>query len=289
MKIKPRNIYIIVVSTMASILLCLVVFWWRLPIAEDGLLHVYFLDIGQGDAIYIKSPGGKDMLVDGGPSDIVLQRLGHVMSLGDKIINYVVETHPDADHIGGLPSVLSKYKVGEFIEPGIESNNSIDDRIRTIRSEKGIPDVLARRGASFDLGGGVRFDILFPDKDVSHFKDTNEASIVGQVVYGSTTVMLTGDSPKKIENYLLSLDASGLKSDVLKVGHHGSRNSSGETYIAAVDPTYAVISAGRGNRYGHPHEEVLNILSSQGAIVLRTDEKGTIEFKSDGKKIMPVK
>lgn len=249
-------------------------------------LRVYFLDVGQGDAIYIRTPGGHDMLIDGGPSKIVLQKLAEIMPFYDRSIDVVIETHPDADHIGGLPSVLERYDIGLFLEPGIDSKTAIDDEIRKIRAEKNIPRLLARRGMIINFGDGAYFDILYPDRDVYDLKDTNEASIVGQMKYSSTTVMLTGDSPKKIENHLIVMDGERLKSDILKAGHHGSHTSSGENYVKTVAPLYAVVSAGRKNRYGHPHADVLEIFGRLGLKTARTDREGTIKFVSDGHSIV---
>ena len=248
---------------------------------KDKYLRIYFLDVGQGDAIYVRAPGGHDMLVDGGPSSIVLRQLSEVMPFYDRFIDVVVETHPDADHIGGLPLVLERYGIGVFLEPGVSSPNAIDDALKKIREEKGVDTLLARRGMQIDLGGGASFDILYPDKDVSYL-ETNTASIVGQVRYGSTTVMLTGDSPKVVESALVGHYRNGLKSDVLKAGHHGSHTSSGEEYVRTVSPRYVVISAGENNRYGHPHREVIELFEKLGMHILRTYESGTVECVSDG-------
>lgn len=246
-----------------------------------GSLFVYFLDVGQGDAVYVRTPSGRDMLVDGGPSRSVIRRLSEAMPWHDRSIDVVLETHPDADHIGGLPDVLSRYDVGVFLEPGVESGNSIDDELSRVRQKKGVESIIARRGMRINFGDGAYFDILFPDGDVSR-SETNAASIVGALRYGSTSVMLTGDSPKQVEARLVSLDGSRLRSDVLKAGHHGSRTSSGLGFVGAVSPRYAVISAGAQNRYGHPHREVLDIFEGVGAEVLMTGEEGTVVFVSDG-------
>ncbi|MDO8579691.1 MAG: ComEC/Rec2 family competence protein [bacterium] len=273
-----------IIYTIFFVLVLASVFVFTLE-RERGLLEIYFLDIGQGDAVYIRTPGGHDMLIDGGPSRIILQKLSEVMPFYDRSIDVVIETHPDADHIGGLPSVLERYRIGLFIEPGINSKNVIDDELHRLRAEKDIPSKLARRGMIINFGDGSHFDILYPDTNVSGFKNTNDASIVGQMKYGSTTIMLTGDSPKKIENYLIGMDGEFLKSDVLKAGHHGSHTSSGEKYVKAVAPQYVVISAGKKNRYGHPHADVLKIFEKLGIQIIRTDREGTIKFVSDGKSI----
>jgi competence protein ComEC len=251
---------------------------------EQGVLRVFFLDVGQGDAIYIRTPSGRDMLIDGGPGRIVLQRLSEVMPWYDKSMDVVLETHPDADHIGGLPEVLSRYHVGLFVEPGVDSPNTIDDEIIRIRKEKNIEHVFVRRGMRIDFGDGAHFDVLYPDVDPSHL-ETNEASIVGRLVYGSTSVMFTGDSPKVVENHLIEIDGGRLRSNILKAGHHGSRSSSGETYVKTVAPAVAIISSGKNNRYGHPHKEVVDIFNKLGVQILRTDKVGTISFVSDGQRI----
>jgi competence protein ComEC len=244
-------------------------------------LKVYFLNVGQGDSIFVDAPNGNQLLIDGGPDKSVLRELGKVMSFFDRSIDVVMETHPDADHIGGLPEVFNRYDVGLFMEPGVDSKNSIDDEIERIRKEKGIQSILARRGMRINMGSGVVFDVLFPDKDVSNF-ETNTASIVGQLKYGNTSVMLTGDSPKKIEDYLVYLDGSFLRSDILKTGHHGSRTSSGEMFVSTVNPSVAVISAGKNNRYGHPNEEVVSLFEKLNINMFNTAKEGTIKFVSDG-------
>lgn len=135
-----------------------------------------------------------------------------------------------------------------------------------------------------NFGDGAKLFVLFPNQDVSKW-ETNEASIVAKLVYGENSFLLTGDSPIKTENILLKLDSKILDSDVLKAGHHGSRTSTSLAYAEAVSPTYAIISAGKDNSYGHPHKEVLDILTKVGAKILSTIDKGTIKFESDGESL----
>lgn len=245
-------------------------------------MEIYFLDIGQGDAIYVRTPSGRDMLIDGGRSASVLRRLSEVMPWDDRFIDVMIETHPDADHIGGLPSVFERYGVGVFMEPGIESNNSIDDEVHRMAKEKSVPDILARRGMVVDFGDGATFDILYPNRNVSDVKDPNDASVVGLMRFGSTSAMLTGDAPQSVEELLVGLDGSSLASEILKAGHHGSRTSSGELFVRAVNPRWAVISVGEGNTYHHPHDEVVGLFDRLGIMMARTDLEGTIGFESDG-------
>ncbi len=248
---------------------------------DSGMLRIFFLDIGQGDAIYIRTPGGRDMLIDSGPNRAVIQRLSEVMPWYDRSIDVALETHPDADHIGGFPQIFARYTVGVFIEPGVDSPNAIDDEIVRLRGEKAVAGEIARRGTRIDFGDGAHFDILYPDSDPSKM-ETNDASIIGRLVYGSTSVMLTGDAPKSVEDHLVDIDGARLQSDILKAGHHGSKGSSGEAFVKTVAPEFAVISAGKANRYGHPHKEVLDIFASERILVARTDREGTVRFISDG-------
>ncbi|MEK7179981.1 MAG: ComEC/Rec2 family competence protein [Patescibacteria group bacterium] len=266
----------------AAILLFLilsnVLIWYAVSAEEGDTLKVSFLDVGQGDAIFIEAPNGNQMLIDGGKGKVVLEELAKVMPSYDRSIDIVLATHPDADHIGGLPEVLNRFDVSLFLEPGVSSDSAIYQGLEEIVKEKGIKKILARRGMNINLGGGVTFIVLFPDRDVSQF-ETNTASIVGKLVYGDSSFLLTGDSPKKIEQYLILLDKKGLDSDVLKAGHHGSRTSSDEFFVQAVSPEYTIISAGKNNQYGHPHKEVLDILKRFGTVILNTYETGTITFE----------
>ena len=250
--------------------------------SPGDILKVYFFDVGQGDAILIESPTHGRVLVDGGRNRQIVTELGKTLAFGDRRLDAVIATHPDADHIGGLPEVLSRYQVGLLISPGVESDNEIDDELRKRAEEKKIPTLTARRGQVLNFSDGVTLTILFPNQDVSNW-ETNDASIVAKLVYGQSSFLLTGDAPIGTENILLKLDPQILDSDVLKAGHHGSRTSTGLTFAEATSPEYAVISAGRDNTYGHPHQEVLNILEKVGAKTISTAEDGTVRFEADGK------
>jgi competence protein ComEC len=253
---------------------------WAFP---DRGLTVSFLNIGQGDSIFIESPTGVQMLVDGGPNTSVLRELGERLPFFDRSLDAVVETHPDKDHIAGLVDVLERYDVATFLEPGIPNDTSYSKAlVAAVKKEPHVRDVLARRGMRLILGRGAYADILFPDRDVSGV-ETNTGSIVMHVVYGSTSFLLTGDSPQAIEKYLVSLNTGELASTVLKPGHHGSRTSSSPEYIAAVHPSYAVFSRGCDNSYGHPHKEVVDLLAAAHIPTLDTCKDGTVTFRSDGK------
>ncbi len=243
-------------------------------------MTVAFLNIGQGDSIFIESPSGNQVLIDGGPDRSVLREISKVIPFYDRNIDLVLATHPDADHIGGLVDIISRYKVGLFMEPGTESDTSIYKELETRIKKPEINKIEARQGMVVDLGSGAMLEILFPVLDPSGM-ETNTSSIVARLVYGESEFLLTGDSPLNIEDYLVDSGVD-LDSDVLKAGHHGSKTSTSETFVKAVDPEYAVISAGKDNRYGHPHQEVLNILEKNNVKVLNTATEGRIIFKTDG-------
>ncbi len=271
-------------SLLVLLALANIFVWLAIYQSKDGPLKVYFLDVGQGDAIFIETPAKKQMLIDGGKNRRVISELGGIMPFGDKTIDIVMATHPDADHIGGLPAVVERYDVELFLEPGVESDNSLDEELEKRLNEKNVSQVLARRGQIINFGDGAKLVILFPNQDVSNW-ETNDASIVAKLEYGVSSFLLTGDSPIRIENILLNLDKEILNSDVLKAGHHGSRTSTSLMFAEAISPEYAIVSAGKDNTYGHPHQEVLNILQKVGTQILSTVSLGTIKFETDGQNL----
>ena len=279
----PRKAKLVVIL----ILIPLALYIWFL-VLNPKLKHltVSFLDVGQGDAILVEGPTGIQMLVDGGRDHAVLRELPRQMGPFDRSIDVVIATHPDADHIGGLSSVFERYSVEVFVEPGIPNDtNATFALVSAVDLEPGLQKIVARTGQRIDLGGGAYADILFPDRDVSTY-ETNTGSIVMRVVYGETSFMLSGDSPSQIEDYLVGRDGIALKTNVLKAGHHGSRNSTGDLWLSAVDPDIVVISAGKGNSYGHPHQETLDRIARSGAEVLSTLGAGAVTFESDGEQVV---
>jgi competence protein ComEC len=263
-------------------------FIWYAVIRENqhNILTVAFLDIGQGDAIYIEAPNGNQMLIDGGPPKTALKTLRSVMPFYDRSIDMLLVTNPDADHIGGFIDILGRYKVKDLVEPGTISPSATYAELEKYAVLRKVGWIAANRGQIIwlDKKRGVGFQILFPDRNVSGLA-TNDGSIVGRLFYGKTSVMFTGDAPQNIERYLVSLDGKGLKSDVLKVGHHGSKTSSSEEFVGFVSPTYAAISVGADNKYGHPNQETFSTLQKFGVETFRTDKSGTIVMKSDGEVI----
>jgi len=261
-------------------------FVWNAIFAEsrNGVLTVAFLDVGQGDAIFIEAPNGNQLLIDGGPDRSVLRELSSVMPFYDRSIDVVVATHPDKDHVHGLIDVMKRFDVRYFFEPGTESDTSSYRALKEEVEKSSTEKILARRGMRVHLDEDAFLEILFPDRDVSGV-ETNTASIVAQLHYGGTTFLLAGDSPQSIENYVVSLEGGNLKSDVLKLGHHGSKTSTSEVFLGFVSPRYAIISSGKNNSYGHPHQDVMDTLARFGVDSMRTDALGTVVFRSDGERL----
>lgn len=256
----------------------------RFSIEQQGdgkTLRVVFFDVGQGDSIYIESPTGKQVLIDGGPDGTVLRRLAGEMGYWDRSLDVVIATHEDKDHVGGLPDVFEYYGVGTFVRTENEGTSLEAQVINELSNREGAEIVYARRGMQFDLGSSMTLTVLFPDRDPSML-ESNTSSIIVRLTYGETEFLLTGDAPDEIEEHLVVLNSEILESDVLKLGHHGSRTSSSELFLRAVKPEYAIVSSGRDNRYGHPHKEVVDRLISSDITILNTAVEGSIVFESDG-------
>src|SRR3989339_2044008 len=262
------------------------VFVWYAVLTETRTgLKVAFLDVGQGDAIFVEAPNGNQVLIDGGPNKAVLRELSKQMPFYDRTIDGIVITHPHLDHYGGLVDVLDNYKINFETDSGNDNPESkgFDIYARKLEEEKA-KRIFAKRGMRVNLDEGLYLDILLPVINKKGMSAHDEM-VVARLVYGNNSFLLTGDMEDNLESFLLSFGGS-IKSDVLKVGHHGSKTSTSEKFLGNVSPDLAVISAGKNNKYGHPHKEVTERLARFEIPVLRTDEKGTIILKSDGEKIM---
>lgn len=245
-------------------------------------LQVHFLDVGQGDATFIETPDGVQVLIDGGRDSAVLRELGKVMALNDRSIDVVVGTHPDLDHVGGLVDVFNRFDVGLILTTENEGESDAAAAYRDLVQAEGAEIIYARRGQEFALGASTTLRVLFPETNPKDM-ESNSSSIILQLIYGETEFLFTGDSPKRIEEYLVLAEGEHLNSDILKVGHHGSRTSTSELFLEEVAPTYAVISAEKDNRYGHPHVEVTDLLFNKRVKVFETSKQGMVSFVSDGK------
>lgn len=252
--------------------------WWAVWETGKKEFHIRFFSIGQGDSIFIEDEAGHQILIDGGENKIILEKLGEVLPFFDRSLDLVILTHPNRDHLGGILEVLEKYKVEKVIYTGVESDDAYYQKFKEILKQKNIPVFFVQEGWRINLTGGAYLDFLFPLENLKgqKMKDLNESSIVCRLVRGEKEYLLMGDADFSTESALIRQNIY-LKSDLLKVGHHGSKNATSENFLKAVQPEVAIISVGE-NRYGHPHPELLERLQSLGIKVLRTDQEGDIEY-----------
>ncbi len=255
------------------------------PQAEipDGEIVVHFIDVGQGDAELIMTSDGKTVLIDSGTPESRTVLTGYLKEQGVKKIDYFVLTHPHADHIGGAAAVLDAFDVVNVIMTDAPTTTSTYKKVLQKIDEKDFGVIFAEAGKEYSLGE-AKITILGPVSDYSD--DLNNTSIVLRLTYGRTVFMFTGDAEKKAEQDMLTkFPASYFRADVLKLGHHGSSNSTSDGWFFAVSPEYAVISCGRNNDYGHPHREILSLLKKNGTTYFRTDTDGSIVMSSDGESV----
>ena len=256
------------------------ILWTALP---DGKLHVFALDVGQGDAMLLRTPRGRTVLVDGGPDPLLLTaRLGRVLPFWQRRLDLVVSTHADGDHLGGLIPVSQRYRVEAALESPCQPASDLTKAWRDGLSAQGVMPLVGVAGVQVELEPGLMLTVLHPDADMSCADSaSNDLSVVVLVTYGDCRILLTGDASAEVERRLVA--AYGLDDlTLLKVAHHGAAISTSEALLAEARPRVALVSVGRDNTYGHPAAEVLDRLAGYGSQVLRTDQQGTIEFSTDG-------
>ncbi len=247
---------------------------------EHAPLSVHYIDVGQGDSIFVQLPNDETMLIDAGENDQGAVVCRYLTSLGVEKIDYLVGTHPHSDHIGGLDTVIKSFDVGAVYLPDATSTSkSFEDVLDAIR-EKELKTYQAKAGVSIVADESLLVSVLSPVSN--SYEDLNNASIVISLRYLDASFLFTGDAEYVVEQELWDTIAHH---DVLKVGHHGSNTSSTAKFLERVSPKHAVISVGENNSYGHPHNEVLGRLSRFDCEIHRTDTEGTIVAQSDGKTI----
>lgn len=289
---KHRISAVKIISVCFSIIIILVaaliyslnsgIFPWDSDVSDspypDGA-EVHFIDVGQGDSTLIRTADGC-ILIDAGPNSAENTLKSYLDSLGIREIRYCIFTHPDEDHIGGGDMIMKEYDVDNVLVPDVSSDYVSYDRLMRSVSDSGAELIFACAGQSFSVGN-VTFSVLSPDETPTD--NVNNSSVIVIARIGDVSFMLQGDAETEVEDRLIrTFSEDNLRCTVLKAGHHGSSTSTGEKWLDAVAPDYAVISCGDGNTYGHPHLLTLTRLQKRGIRIYRTDENGSVVFYTDG-------
>ena len=239
-------------------------------------LRVNYIDVGQGDSIFIQLPNKETMLIDAGEAYEVDNVINYLNNLGIKKIDYVVGTHPHTDHIGGLEEVINTFDVGAIYMPKVSSNSKTFEDLLTTISNKGLKVKTAKSGVVVLSEDNLKLEFIAPNSD--NYSNLNNYSAVLKLTYLDNTFLFMGDAETLSEDEI----TSDVDADVIKVGHHGSDSSSSVEFVKKVSPEYAIIMVGEGNSYNHPYQSIIDRYESVGAKVLRTDLDGNIVCDSDG-------
>jgi competence protein ComEC len=273
-------------ALVVSALSATIAVWWIAVPAGSGVAELHMIDVGQGDAVAIRTPRGRWLLVDAGRTwnggdagrSIIVP---YLRRFGGELVLFVL-THPHADHVGGAATILRALHPAAYRDAAFAGGSASYRQSLAVASSEGIAWSRVHPGDSLSIDGvSVRF--LAPDSAwTAGLRDPNLASTIALVQYGEVRILLTGDAETPEESWLLAHAANELRADVLKVGHHGSSTSSSAPFLDAVNPRLALVSVGAGNSYGHPDPGVMHGLQARGATVLRTDQLGTIVLRTDG-------
>lgn len=247
---------------------------------KDDTIVVHFLDVGQGDSTFIEFPDGRCMLIDAGLSEYSQAVIDSIEGYGYSGLDYVVATHPHADHIGGMSKVISHFDIGEIYMPKASAATKTFEKLLMAIDDKGMKINTAKAGVPVYSDSSLNIEFLAPVYE--SYEELNNYSAVLKITYGKNSFLFTGDAENLSEDEMLANSYSALDCDVLKVAHHGSRYSSYTAFLNAVTPDYAVISCGNDNSYGHPHKEAVDRLNLCGAKLYNTAESGTVTVYCDG-------
>lgn len=249
------------------------------PKSETGKLYVHFIDVGEADCTYIELPDGKTMLIDAGEVENGEEVVDYITDRGAEKIDFLVGTHPHSDHIGGLTEVVNSFDIGNVYMPKVSHNSAAYENVIEAVINKDITITSPMGGEVLYETDSLLIEVLSPNR--VEYDNLNNYSIIIKLTYGGTSFLFTGDA----ENEALWEVTGDVSADVLKVAHHGSNTSSDADFMYRVSPRYAVISLGENNQYGHPHWELMELLSEINAKVYRTDEDGTVVITSNGENI----
>ncbi len=280
-KSKNKKVFILLASLL---IICLTLLFIVKRAETEDSLEVIFFDIGQGDSILIKTPSHHTILIDGGPDTSVVSKLGNYLPFYQQKIDLIILTHAHEDHLAGLIGVVNKYEVDQVIYSDVEYSSSSYAEWQSIIDIKDLMVIEPIVGQEY-IFDEVVLKILYPFEEFEiTLEDLNDTSVISRLTYQDTSFLFTGDASVNVEEELLANEIS-IDSDVLKVGHHGSKYSSSFDFLEAVSPKYAVIQSGEGNKFGHPHKLTLNKINGLGVEILRNDEMGDIILKSNGDSI----
>ena len=277
-----------IISSIIGIIVVLLAGYFGIDLTQDSKvpkdseLMISYMDVGQGDAAYIKV-NGNDILIDAGPRSNSKELLEQLKAKNIDDFELVIATHPHEDHIGGMVDVFKEYEVKAFYSPKItHTTKTYENLVKAVKDE-GLKTKELKGGLVIDLGEGAKFEVFTPQK--SEYEELNDYSPIMKLSFGDTSYLFTGDAEKLAEEEALAKYKNSLDSDVIKFGHHGSSSSSSNAFIEAVSPKYGIISCAKDNKYGHPHRETLDIIKKYNIKTFRTDTDGEIILTSDGKSI----
>lgn len=249
------------------------------PAAGSDKMEVHFMDVGQGDSTLITC-GGHAMLIDAGDDSEGVRIQNYLQKQNVERLDYLILTHPDSDHIGGAPVIITKFEIDTVFVSNYEKDNKTYRKVIQALDNKRLKYTTPEVGSQYMLGSAT-ITILAPDRE---YDNPNDASVAFLIQNGEHKFLFTGDAEETAEQDILK-NRPDISADVYKAGHHGSRTSTSEAFFEAVSPSYAVISCAEGNAYGHPHAQTLNTFRANGVKVYRTDEQGTVIAVSDGRTI----
>ena len=274
---KKESLLVLFLLFGLNVLAFLVVY----DLSQPQFLEVSFFDVGQGDSIFIETPEGHQILIDGGPGSKVLEKLGKEMPFWDRSIDLVILTHPEYDHIKGLIEVLKRYQIENILWTGVLKDTSQFEEWQKLIKAEGAREIIAQYGRQI-VSGEIFLDVLNPFENLEGetIKNVNNTSVIIRLVFGENSFLFTGDVYKAVEKEILEKGIE-INSDVLKVSHHGSKTSTGEGFLEKVSPKIAVIQVGE-NTHGHPHPETLEVLEKYGIKTFRNDINGDIKIISNG-------
>ena len=245
---------------------------------RSNTAKVIFLDVGQGDSILIITPNGRQILIDAGKYPDISTKIASYMPISDRSLDIVIATHPDIDHVAGFNALLDEYEIDMFIHSGLLAGEPVYRTIANKIRDQEISVHTAIAGEKIFIDKNMYLEILSPYSN-QKIENPNDYSVVARLVYNDHAILLTGDASKLVEQNLVSMYGDSIQSDILKIGHHGSKTSSDENFVKIVNPKYGIISAGCGNQFGHPHASVLRVLDENNITELNTCKNGDIVFE----------